>query len=304
MRSPSRSPTNPYPGCRRIGCGHGRRLTGLLLCAPLGLLLHAPPSSAAPGRRARAAAAIAHDAEVHSAPPTQPATDAAPAAQHPVGQINDERDPVLLQRFDQRRAAMVEARHMGRTLAALGRQSKNPLQLLVAAQIYQQLPSSRRLVRFPEPGPVPLGPPPEPPRLTVRQAPEPADLLAEARAMILQLPTGAPLRDLLPLIDQVEGSEVVARGAVLGPQHECDGLSPGVRIVYKIMYEGGEKAVLALSADDGSLPAVRLSDEEGNILHQGRESSLVSWFPRWRGVFSVEMENHTRQRLSYCLETN
>lgn len=216
---------------------------------------------------------------------------------------NEERDPERRHRFESRRASAVEARHLGRTLADLGRRTKSPLWLLTAAQMLQRVPPGR-----------PLGQPAWaddgrnllqlPPRQTeptpILQA---GGLLAEAR-LLARTQGGELQRQELALIDAIEASEVVTRGAALGPQSTCEGIGAQSKLTYHVAYEGGERAALGVSgAGPGDL-LISISDEEGNLVSRTFDRSLVSWYPRWRAVFRIDIENRSPHRVEFCLETN
>src|SRR5205807_102840 len=94
---------------------------------------------------------------------------------------------------------------------------------------------------------------------------EAADLLAEARALV-QAQKGPVQRETLALLDHIAKSEVVSRGAAMGPQQTCDGLSPGVKLIYNIIYDGGERAVLAISGNGPRELHVAISDQDGNLI--------------------------------------
>lgn len=217
---------------------------------------------------------------------------------------NDERDPQELRRFDQKRARLVELRQQARALLRLGRQTGNPLPLIAAAQIFQETPVPRPLA-VALPASAPRTPPgPSPVALPVAlSVPEPADLLSEARAMA-RAQNGAAQKETLALLEKIALSEVFIRGAAMGPQQACDALSPNVSLAYNIIYEGQERAVVAISGDGPPELQVTVADQDGNVLGKATDRSLIAWHPRVQGIFRVLIENRSAQRISFCLETN
>ncbi len=236
---------------------------------------------------------------------TGPRQPARPVQRPAAAPTNHESDPQRLSQYDSRRARYVELRHEGRLIADLGRKAKSPLILIAAAHLIAQAPPPRRLSlsqtgadegMFREP------PANGPNRVTV-DTPDPAALLAEARGL-LPSPPGPLEHAMLALLDRIAQSEVIIRGDVMGPQQTCDQLSPRVKIIYQVIYEGGERAMVAISGSASGYLQIGVTDHDGNLISRATDEALVSWNPKKRGVFRIEIENHGPEKVTFCLETN
>lgn len=231
-------------------------------------------------------------------------------------------DPRARRPADLRRADAVELRHLGRQLVMFGQATGNPLALVSAAQVLQQAPP-------PRPGPRPAQvegsrgalfregvdvPPPTATPGTLLARLDPAAILAEARNLA-STKVQTLGKETLAIIDQIsaqitgqrrakDGAEVITRGSLAGPQQSCDRLLPGMRLTYNIIYEGGEKAVVAIVGEGPGELWVQVSDDEGNAISRTVDRSLIAWYPRWRGVFRVSVENRSAQAMPFCIETN
>lgn len=235
--------------------------------------------------------------------PERPSAQAAPAGTGQQPTSNNEDDLRKRRGYQRSRAAVVELRNQGYQLAQLGRQTKDPLPLILAARIFQNQPTPRPLVSAGAVQGQPCGAVPVQRKLaTVRDAPEPSDLLAEAQSLIATNAVG-PLRDSLQtLLQQVKLEPVSFRGAMQGPQQVCDRLLPNARIIYHVLYEGGEQAVVGITG--GGDLHVSVVDENNLHIAHAADRSLISWYPRWRGSFQILIENSTTREQSFCLETN
>jgi len=144
--------------------------------------------------------------------------------------------------------------NMAAALAEYGKREKNPMALLVAAQIMKNTPSKEEKLTKIEEG--------EAQKITGQKkgvVDTPDNLLAEAK----KLADGK--EDILALIDK-EGKIAAQRGAEEGPGRYSDRVNPGRSDFYNITFRGGEYAEVAVIGDGDCDLDLYVYDENGNFI--------------------------------------
>lgn len=97
------------------------------------------------------------------------------------------------------------------------------------------------------------------------------------------------------------------RGRVGGPLRHYDSVNAGATDVYNIRFRGGELAMVIVSGDGDTDLDLTIYDENGNLITSdtdGTDDCVVSFTPRWTGVFKVKIRNYGRVYNRYVLVTN
>lgn len=124
-------------------------------------------------------------------------------------------------------------------------------------------------------------------------------LLAEARALAGQD------QGMLAAIDRVSSDR--ARGRDGGPGYVRERVMARSKDIYHIVFRGGENARIVVDGDGDTDLDVFVYDENGNLITSdtdGTDYCIVSWTPRWRGPFRVEIHNLGQISNIYTLTTN
>lgn len=111
-------------------------------------------------------------------------------------------------------------------------------------------------------------------------------------------------KTLLALIKDVEKS---TRGRVGGPLRTTDRVNGGYTDTWKIRFRGGEPAYVVVSGDGDTDLDLYVYDENGNFITSDTDAGddcVVSFNPRWTGVFYIKIKNLGRVYNQYVLVTN
>jgi len=186
--------------------------------------------------------------------------------------------------------------NMAAALAEYGKREKNPMALLVAAQIMKNTPVTEEKRTKTEEG--------EAKEVSGKKAgaaDTPDSLLTEAK----KLAEGK--EDILALIDK-EGKIAAQRGASGGAKRYCDRVNPGRSDYYTVTFRGGEDAEIAVIGDGDCDLDLYVYDENGNFIGSdtdGTDRCYVNWSPAWTGPFRIKVENAgCNVYADYCLLTN
>ena len=181
---------------------------------------------------------------------------------------------------------------MASDLLAFGRNTKDPLALIVAARIMKALGGTEADLK------------PEGRAATVSAQksgqPVSADsILVEAR----DLAKGEKIANLL--ID-----ETAAMGTTAGagqPKTHQDTVQPAATDVYSIVFSGGQLAEAGIAGDGDSDLDLLVYDENDHLVCRSTGSSdreYCRWWPRWTGPFRIEIQNLGTVSNLYRVATN
>mgnify|MGYP004682917257 FL=1 len=124
-----------------------------------------------------------------------------------------------------------------------------------------------------------------------------AKLLADAKAKAGNNGT------LLALIDEVE----TTRGATNGPRYNRTSVKAKGTDVYRISFRAGEIAIITAIGDGDTDLDLYVYDENGNLIEKDVDYSddcVVTFTPRWTGVFVIKVVNRGNVYNNYVLRTN
>jgi hypothetical protein len=110
-----------------------------------------------------------------------------------------------------------------------------------------------------------------------------------------------------PAIVALANSVEILRGAVGGPKHVTEVVQPLSIDVYRIAFRGNEVARVALSGDGDTRLDLYVYDESGIPITSAvgpGDDCLVSWVPRWTGLFVIKVVNRGRVPNRYVMVTN
>ena len=181
---------------------------------------------------------------------------------------------------------------MASDLLAFGRNTKDPLALIVAARIMKALGGTEADLK------------PEGRAATVSAQksgqPVSADsILVEAR----DLAKGEKITNLL--ID-----ETAAMGTAAGagqPKTHQDTAQPAATDVYSVVFSGGQLAEAGIAGDGDSDLDLLVYDENDHLVCRSTGSSdreYCQWWPKWTGPFRIEVQNLSTAPNLYRLATN
>lgn len=181
---------------------------------------------------------------------------------------------------------------MSSDLLAFGRDTKDPLALIVAARIMKTQggtdvdlkPEARAANDIAEkPG----------------QPVSPETILIEAR----DLAKGDKITNLL--ID--ETAAMGSAGAGGQPKTHQDTVLPGGTDVYSVVYNGGQLAEAGIAGDGETDLDLFVYDENDHLVCRSAGSSdreYCRWWPRWTGPFRIEIQNLGAVANLYRIATN
>jgi len=192
-------------------------------------------------------------------------------------------------------------------LIRYGRDAQSPEALITAAQILGGIRTS------------PLGVTPErladatPPaeqgqKDTQRPSSDPQSLLDEAKDISSEDPHIVALADrVAAAIAKMREGTAAARGAVGGPKYTLERVLPGSTDVYRVSFRAGETARVMVSGDGDTDLDLYVYDENGNLIESDEDYSddcVVSWVPRWTGLFVIKIHNRGGVYNQYEIATN
>ena len=180
----------------------------------------------------------------------------------------------------------VEQLHLSAQLAAYGRANKDPLSLIVAAQIRQQV-GTKVVERAPEGGEAGAASP---------ATDVVASLLDEAKAVSKNDKT------IVALADDVKASATKGRvgGGIISL-----GQITGRTIHNRTMnFRAKEAAEIAVVGIDTSKIMLEVFDEGGHLICRDTDPAYCRFTPAWTGEFKVKVHNNGTSLAHYRLETN
>ena len=173
-------------------------------------------------------------------------------------------------------------------LAAYGRTNKDPLSLIVAAQIRKGVPAK-----------------------VVERAPEgaPADAVAKAPAgdsidALLKEATDLSKNDktVVALANDVKSS--ATKGRVGGASISYGQITGNTDHNIKSSFQGGRFAEVALAGVSSSLFVLEIRDQNGNLICRDSAPAYCSFNPIWTGPFTMKVRNLGSGLAHYKLATN
>ena len=181
---------------------------------------------------------------------------------------------------------------MASDLLAFGRDTRDPLVLIVAARITKALGGTE----------VDLKPEGRTATESAQKSGQPVSadsILVEAR----DLAKGEKITNLL--ID-----ETVTMGAAAGagqPKTHQDTVQAGATDVYSVVFSGGQLAEAGLAGDGSGDLDLLVYDENDHLVCRSTGSSdreYCRWWPRWTGSFRIEVQNLSPVANLYRLAMN
>ena len=182
----------------------------------------------------------------------------------------------------------VEQLHLSEQLVAWGRANKDPLSLIVAAQIRSSVGVK-----------------------VVDRKPDNADAVgaasAEAGATVEALLTEAKTmakgdKTIAALADDVKGS--ATKGRVGGGIVSLGQITGRTIHNRTLNFRGGQAAEVAAVGIDTDDLVLEVFDEGGHLICRDRDPAYCSFNPIWTGPFTVKVHNNGGSLAHYRLETN
>jgi hypothetical protein len=181
----------------------------------------------------------------------------------------------------------VKLLELSSNLAKLGRANKDPLQLIVAAQLLQGAGAKYE-----------ARPPKEDPKADM--GPEKADsvasLLDEAKALSKNDKT------IVAIADDVKAS--ASKGRVGGGIISLGTISGNTVHTREFTFQGNRSAEIALVGLDTSSVKLEIYDQNGNLICRDTDPAYCPFTPAWTGPFIVKVYNLGDGGAHYKLETN
>jgi hypothetical protein len=177
-------------------------------------------------------------------------------------------------------------------LLAVGRSSKDPLALVVAARIMKTLGGAE----------IDLKPEARAATGTAQKAGQPTSpeaILIEAR----DLAKGDKITNLL--IDETTAMGVTTDPGQ--PKTHQDTVQPGATDVYSVVFNAGQLAEAGIAGDGDSDLDLFVYDENDHLVCRSTASTdreYCRWWPRWTGPFRIEIQNLGAVANLYRLATN
>lgn len=109
---------------------------------------------------------------------------------------------------------------------------------------------------------------------------------------------------LLALIDEVGNN---TRGASGGPKYNKTYVKANGTDVYRITFRAGETAVVTAIGDGDTDLDLYVYDENGNLIEKDADYTddcVVTFTPKWTGVFVIKVVNRGNVYNNYILRTN
>lgn len=122
-------------------------------------------------------------------------------------------------------------------------------------------------------------------------------LLADAKAK------AAGNGTLLALIDEIG----TTRGAVGGPKYSSTNVKANGTDVYHISFRAEQTAIVTVIGDGDTDLDLYVYDENGNLIVKDVDYSddcVVSFVPKWTGVFTIKIVNRGNVYNNYVMRTN
>jgi hypothetical protein len=180
---------------------------------------------------------------------------------------------------------------MSSDLLAFGRDTRDPLVLIVAARIMKGLGSTE--VDLKPEGRAATGS-----AQKSGQPVSPESTLVEAR----DLAKGEKITNLL--IDETVAMGAAATGR---PKTHQDTVQAGATDVYSVVFSGGQLAEAGIAGDGSGDLDLLVYDENDHLVCRSTGSSdreYCRWWPRWTGPFRIEIQNLGTAANLYRVATN
>ncbi|MBO9717194.1 MAG: hypothetical protein J7507_10380 [Pseudoxanthomonas sp.] len=183
--------------------------------------------------------------------------------------------------------------HLADELADYGQEARNPMALIVAAEMIAQAGAHDVQQAKTTGGKGTAGDKAAKPERDV------AALLGEARALAGQN------AGLLAAIDRVAAGE--SKGRSNGPGQVSERVLSGDTDTYTISFDGGEEAAVLVVGDGDTDLDLYVYDENGNLICDDTDRTdtmLCEWTPNWTGNFTVRIKNLGSVYNAYEMVTN
>ena len=105
------------------------------------------------------------------------------------------------------------------------------------------------------------------------------------------------------------GATSAHAGAVPGPKTKTTDVQAYSADAYRIVFRGGEKAEVIVRGDHDTVLRVEVYDENDNLIGSDTDGdstgiALVTFYPRWTGVFKIRVVNTGGVYNDYTMVTN
>jgi hypothetical protein len=194
------------------------------------------------------------------------------------------------------RVQSLEKSVLASELERIGRADSNPLALVLAAQLLDEVGGVQQARVKSSMGAVAAKMPAYKPAKAPQTA---AGLYKEAR----QLAAGD--RAITALIDRL--SSAGSKGNVDGPVEHSDVVNANSTDVYEIQFAGDQTAGVLVRGDGDTDLDLFVFDEHDNLICSDEDSSdeaFCVWTPAWTGTFSVQVKNFGDVANRYEISTN
>lgn len=198
-------------------------------------------------------------------------------------------------------ALATQRAHLAHELAAYGRETRDAMALIVAADILSSVGGNEVEREKSTEDLESANPAAE--EAEDKDASEEvysvSSLLADARAL------ARGDEALVKAADQVASQE--QKGRVPGPAYSISKVNALSHDWYRARFRGGEPAIVAVVGDGDTDLDLRIYDQNGNLICADTDYSdrnLCRWTPRWTGEFRIRITNLGRVWNQYQLRTN
>jgi hypothetical protein len=169
-------------------------------------------------------------------------------------------------------------------LAHYGHDAKNPMALLVAAQIVKSNPTQDiKRDKQSEGGSGNASATGKKGALITADG-----LLAEAKSL------AADDLQMVAMIDAEMKRQGTRGSTTTGPTRHVDRINPDSTDRYKVEFQGHEEANVAIVGDGDNDLDLYVYDENGSLIGKdvgGTDRCLVTWTPKWTGEFTIKIVN-------------
>ena len=195
-------------------------------------------------------------------------------------------------------ASATHQSYVASELAAYGRESRNAMALIVAAEMQAQAGGHEVEREKTTEGPDEAN--------GANEDDEGGDDMYSVSAMLSDardLARGD--ESLLAAIEQVESQE--SKGRTTGPGTHYDRVDGRTNDWYRIPFTGGEPAIVTVIGNGRTDLDLRIYDQNGNLICKDvdyTDRNVCRWQPVWTGNFRIKITNLGRTASGYRLQTN
>lgn len=195
-------------------------------------------------------------------------------------------------------ASATHQSYLASELAVYGRESRNAMALIVAAEMQAQAGGREVEREKTTEGPDDAS--------ETSEDDEGGDDMYSVSAMLSDardLARGD--ESLLAAIEQVESLE--SKGKVGGPVTHYDRVNARSHDRYRIRFRGGEPAIVTVVGNGRTDLDLRIYDQNGNLICKDvdyTDRNYCRWQPIWEGIFTIKITNLGRKASGYKLQTN